>query len=172
MRSKRIFLKALVVGLFPAMGWLIPASLWGQAVTMAGATLHANAAVAQLEQQAFELFSTPARFGEAGTLLERAGRMLPPEDVAAIDLLIQAARLEHFAGDLTHARACMRAAGWRALGNGQVRVAANAYADAALIAVEQKDLAGAEELVAIVNLLARWPGVTASERREILKRIG
>lgn len=172
MRIERRFLKVLAVGIFPAMGWLVPASLWCQAVTLGGATLTASAEVARLEQEAQALYSTPARFGEAGVLLERAGRLLAVEDLPAVDLLIQAARLEYYAGDLGHARACMSDAGWRALGNGRVQVAANAYADAAVIAMEQGDQVAAEEFVAIVKLLARWPGVGEKARRQILDRIG
>ena len=50
--------------------------------------------------------------------------------------------------------------------------AANAYADAALIAIEQHDQAGAVKLVKIVNLLAQWPGVTSQQAKQIRSRIG
>lgn len=152
------------------LGWLVPALAWAQIVSVAGADGTA-AAVEQLSQQATALYSTPAKWGEAGALLEQAGRMLPVEDPVGVGLLKQAAQLQAHVGDLARARANMKEVGWRALGQGSVVLAANAYADAALIAVEQGDLPAARQLVDIVQLLSRWPGVNASQRRQILKRI-
>jgi hypothetical protein len=85
--------------------------------------------------------------------------------------MIRAARLQYFGGALAKAQASMKEAGWRALGQGQVKVAANAYADAALIAVAQHDEDAALKLVGIVKLLAQWPGVTPAEARQIRTRI-
>ena len=172
MTNKRIFQWVMGIALIPAMSWLLPASLWGQAATVPAAALVAEVTPAALELKAEDLSTDPTRFGEAGDLLEQAARMLAVEDPASVSLLIRAARLQYFDGGLAKSIASMKEAGWRALGQGRVQVAANAYADAALIAIAQQDNAEAVKLVRIVKLLAQWPGVTTAQARQIKGRIG
>lgn len=163
----------VVFGSMASLGaWLLPAALWGQAVTVATAGIYANATPAELMERAGSLFDTPARFGEAGDMLQAAGQKLAVEDPASVQLLVKAARLQYFAGNLAAARANLKEAGWRALGQGDVATAADLYGDAAIIAIEQKDATAANELVRIVRLLADWPGVTPSQHRRIMKRLG
>ncbi|NJD08982.1 MAG: hypothetical protein FIB01_00570 [Gemmatimonadetes bacterium] len=171
MTSKRIIRIVLGIALIPALGWLVPASLWGQATTFPAAAAYVTATPAELESMAEDLASSPDRFGEAGDLLAQAAHKLAVEDAASVALLIRAARLQYFGGALADARANMKEAGWRALGQGSVRVAANAYADAALIAVAQHDNDGAIELGRVVKLLAQWPGVSVADARQIRSRI-
>jgi len=170
MMTKRVVLRVLGILAIPTVGWLVPAVLWGQATSIPSAATNVVPA-AQLVMMAEELSSTPTRFQEVGVLFEKAARQLPVEDPASVDLLIRAARLHYYGGSLVQAKSAMKEAGWRALGQGHVRVAANAYADAALIALAQEDKAAATDLVAIVKLLEKWPGVTAAEQRQIRKRI-
>lgn len=171
MTSKRIIRMVLGIALIPAMGWLLPAALWGQVATLPATAAYASATPAELTSMALDLASSPDRFGEAGDLLAQAAHKLPVEDPSSVELLIRAARLQYFGGALTAARSNMKEAGWRALGQGQVRVAANAYADAALIAVAQQDKPAAVELAGVVNLLARWPGVSTADARQIRSRV-
>lgn len=171
MTSRRIFRLLTGMAVIPAMGWLFPAVLWCQLPAASGATLYASVTPADLELKAADLCSDPATFGQAGDLFEQAARMLPVEAAQSVDLLVRAARLQYWAGALTRARTNMKEAGWRALGQGQVRRAANAYADAALIAAADKDEAGVVQLAKIVQLLAKWPGVTPAESRQIRSRI-
>jgi len=162
----------MVAAAFPAMGWLAPACLWGQVPAVTGAaTLYTEVTPATLELKAEGLMTSLDNAGQAGDLLEQAGRMLAVEDANSVGLLIRAARLHYFNGELAQARQAMKDAGWRALGQGFPVAAANAYTDAALIAVAQKDVDGARELAAIVNLIAHWPGLTTAERRQIKSRI-
>jgi len=170
MMTKRVALRVVGFVAVPMLAWLMPAMLLGQATSIPAATAAVMPA-AQLVTMAEELSSTPARFQEAGVLLDRAGRQLPVEDPASVGLLVRAARLHYFGGALEQARSAMKEAGWRALGQGHVRTAANAYADAALIALAQDDKAAATDLVAIVKLLEEWPGVTVADRRQIRSRI-
>jgi hypothetical protein len=172
MTKKQAFLRMVGIAVIPALGWLLPAALWGQVASIPAAALYAGLTPAELELKAEDLSTSPDRFGEAGDLLEQAGRLMAVEDPASVKMMIRAARLQYFGGSLEKARASMKEAGWRALGQGQVLTAANAYADAALIAIEQHDQAGAVKLVKIVNLLAQWPGVTSQQAKQIRSRIG
>jgi hypothetical protein len=171
MTSKRTIRLLIGFAMIPAMGWLLPAALWGQDPAVAGASVYATVTPAGLKLRAEDLSSDPATFGQAGDLFEQAARMLPVEDEAGVGLLIRAARLQYFGGALDRALVSMKEAGWRALGQGKVQVAANAYADAALIAVADQDKEAALKLAGIVKLLAQWPGVTPAESRQINKRI-
>lgn len=172
MTSKRTIQMLIGFAVIPAMGWLLPASLWGQTPAVSGATLYATVTPAELELRAEDLSSDPTRFGQAGDLFEQAAKLMPVEDEASVGLLVRAARLQYFGGALDKAMATMKEAGWRALGQGRVQAAANAYADAALIALVDQDRKAATQLVGIVKLLAQWPGVTKTESRQIMKRIG
>jgi len=166
MTTKRVFLRLLGIAVVPAVGWLLPTSLQGQ-VRVALNTPYATPVVSV---QAI-LTTDPSQFLQAGILFDEAGRRLAVENPASVGLLVRAARLQYFGGDLTQARSAMKEAGWRALGQGQVQVAANAYADAALIALAQGDRLAATDDVAKVQVLAQWPGVSGAERRQIMKRI-
>lgn len=167
MSSKQWQRVLVVVGFW----WIIPACLWGQGVNP-GAAVVATLTPAQVMEQAQVLFGEPAHFGDAADMLEKAGIATPLEDVGGASLLVAAARIQVYTGELARARRNMQEAGWRALGNGKLLMAANAYADAALIALQQKDDTAAREYVRIVKLLADWPKVSAAERRQILSRIG
>ena len=167
MSSKRWQRVLVAVGFW----WIIPACLWGQGVNP-GAAVVATLTPAQVMAQAQQLFGEPEHFGAAADMLEKAGIATPLEDVGGANLLVAAARIQVYTGELARARRNMQEAGWRALGNGKLLLAANAYADAALIAQRQNDEPAAREYVRIVKLLAQWPKVSAAERRQILSRIG
>lgn len=171
MTSRHTFRMIMGIALIPALGWLLPAALWGQVTALPAAAAYVSATPAELEVMAEDLATSPDRFGEAGNLLAQAAHKLAVEDPAGVNLLIRAARLQYFGGALTDAKASMKEAAWRALGQGQVKVAANAYTDAALIAVAQQDQASALHLAGVVKLLAQWPGISTADARQIRSRI-
>lgn len=171
MTSKRMIRTVLGIALIPALGWLVPAALWGQVSTLPAAAAYVSTSPAELVAMAADLYSIPERFGEAGDLLAEAGRKLAVEDPASVDLLVRGARLQYFGGSLPAALTNMKEAGWRALGQGQVQEAANRYADAALIAIAQQDSKETVKLARIVKLLAQWPGVSFDEAKQIRSRI-
>lgn len=151
------------------------AMAFGLAPAYASAQLPAPATASysvMLLQNAQNLFiDGQARFVEAAAMLDQAGHAMPEDDATSADVLVWAARVAAYNGDLAEARDNMEEAAWRAMGNGKLMVAANAYADAALIALRQGDNAGAKELVRRVLVVANWKGLKYAERKQILDRI-
>ncbi|MGH7501957.1 MAG: hypothetical protein ACREL7_09390 [Longimicrobiales bacterium] len=126
---------------------------------------------AQLEQHARSLYNQRAKYADAADLLLRASALRPQGDAQAADNLIMAGRLRYYIGDLTDARRAFFNAAERAVRNGQVLAAANAYIDAAFVAVEQERQADAHEMIEAARRLAGSPHLRDGERNELKIRI-
>jgi hypothetical protein len=125
----------------------------------------------ELYQRAVALYDKPSQFREAAQLLIASARLRSPDDPAAFTSLWMAGRLYSAARDRRNAQRTLEEAARLALGNGEVVEAANAFLDAAFIAVDRRD-DGALELVVLAQRLATSSHLQNGQREAILKRIG
>ncbi|MEJ2547855.1 MAG: hypothetical protein P8125_08560, partial [Gemmatimonadota bacterium] len=88
-----------------------------------------------LHQQAIDLYEFPERWGEAADLHRKAAENLPKNDAGQFFGYSRAALLYFYAGELAAARRSMEDAAEVAEATGDVLTAANAFVDAAFIAV-------------------------------------
>jgi hypothetical protein len=124
-----------------------------------------------LHQQAIDLYETPERWGEAGDLHREAAENLPENDAGQFFGYSRAALLYFHAGELAAARRSMEDAAQVAEATGDVVTAANAFVDAAFIAVAEDYDGKQREFVAEARELADSPVFSAAERQDVLARI-
>ena len=111
------------------------------------------------------------RYGDAARLHRRSAQLRDAEDALGFRCLKEAAALAYAAGDRSGARADMAAAASQALARGDLRLAADAYLDAAWIAQEQKNPRQVWELGHRAEMLADSPLLGLSDRTAIMQRI-
>ena len=138
------------------------------ATMVAGQVRRADA----LSERASRLFESPVRYREAARLLRQAAELRAGDDGRATKELLIAGRLSYYAGDLSTAQRTLEDGAERALENGQLSIAANAYIDAAFSALARKDAADALAFVRRAQRLAASPHLLRAEQDEILSRIG
>lgn len=122
------------------MGWVVGA-LVGVAVT--GAPVQAQSVVpsgpelaAELETEAYRLHSMADRWADAASLYVAAAQLRQHEDPQARQNLFLAANLYYQAGDKQAAVSALEAAGTRAVSSGDPALAAQMFANAAIVAEE------------------------------------
>jgi hypothetical protein len=125
----------------------------------------------ELEERAAALLVQPARYGEAARLYQDAAALRNVSDPRAVEALMKAAHLYHYANRLFDARKAMEQAARRALANGDVVAAAQANVEAALFAHKQGKQAQANRLGRTALQLATSPLLTAHQRASIIGRI-
>jgi hypothetical protein len=125
----------------------------------------------KLEQQAYDLFSQPGRYGHAAKLLQRAAETRDVGDPLRVRDLHMASRLSYYKGNEMKAFVLMQQSADEALATGDVIGAANHYVDAAFLA---KSAGRVDEAVAMVKkatLLAGSPLIDVASRTAILTRV-
>ncbi len=125
----------------------------------------------RLHSEAVELLPQAGEAARTARLLERAAELRPACDVKATQELTWAARAYHSLGRTEKARVTMLRAAERAVWTGDVVAAANAYLDAAALAVELADKVAAVDAVARAEVLTSSPLLTDGQRQQILARI-
>lgn len=125
-----------------------------------------------LYKEAVRHFNSPARHAYSAELLVESAQLLPVTNPIATPRLVMAARLYGHAGDMARAGSVMELAATRALESGDVIAAANAFADAAIYAVEQNQPQRARALVARARALAQSPLLDVAQRAAIMERTG
>jgi hypothetical protein len=124
-----------------------------------------------LHERAAQLFEFPLRYRDAARLLREAALLRSPDDPVAVDELLLAGRLWHYARDWGSARRAFDEAAARSLGNGEITMAAHAYVDAAFNATAHAAWDEARQFVGKVERLAASPHLQVSERDGIYDRL-
>lgn len=138
------------------------APVGGGSTSITADVLHARAA---------SLFETPDRYATAAQLLVRAAGEREAGDAVATKELITAAKLYSYAGRARIARSTMTQAAERALADGDVRLSAHAYVDAAILSAALQDAPGASDLLLRARRLAMATHLSANDRDAILGRL-
>ena len=125
----------------------------------------------ELEEQAAALLDQPARYGEAARLYTESASLRSTTDARAIESLVRAAHLYHYANRLFDARKTMEQAANRALLSGDVLRASQANLEAALFAYKQGKRTKAGELGRKALKLAQSPLLTDEQRATVTARI-
>jgi hypothetical protein len=122
------------------VGWVVGTFV---AVAVAGSSAQAQSAVpsgpefaAELEAEAYRLHSMPARWSDAASLYVAAAQLRQREDPQARQNLFVAANLYYQAGDKQAAVMALESAGARAVSSGDAVLAAQMFANAAIVAEE------------------------------------
>lgn len=146
--------------------FLFAAPLSGQTVA-----LHdEGTSAAQLEFEALKLHNQPTEYARAADLyLEASVRRLPTDPVVVHDRRM-AARLLFYAGD-DRAAETMESAGEAALRMGDVIEAAEAFLDAAWLAMEREDIPEVERLAERAETLMASPLVSDAQKADVLDRV-
>ena len=124
-----------------------------------------------LHVAALALYETPSRWAEAGELHEKAAKELVKNDAGQFFGFNRAAALYLYAGETARSRRAMERAASVAEATGDVFTAANAWVDAAFIAIAEGFTAKTREFVANARTLADSEVLSESDRAGILARI-
>ena len=130
-----------------------------------------NARADSLEARAREMYST-SRWYIVAARLHRRAALLRGDDPKAVESFRSAAWLYSVAGKHQLAREMMENAAERATAFGDVEGAANAYIDAAYLAIESSRQDQVPDILARMHAVLSSPLLTESRRAGILKRIG
>jgi len=122
------------------MGWVASALV---GVAVAGSPAQAQSAVpsgpelaAELEAEAYRLHTLPDRWADAASLYVAAAELRQHEDPTARQNLFLAANLYYQSGDKRAAVSALESAGTRAVSVGDSALAAEMFANAAIVAEE------------------------------------
>lgn len=124
-----------------------------------------------LHQTAISLYEFPSQWKRAGDLHLEAAESLPRNDAGQFFGFSRAAILYFHAGDFDDARRAMEDAAEVAEATGDAYVAANAYVDAAFIAIAEGFAGKKREFVQDAKRLADSDAVTPEGRADIMARI-
>lgn len=124
-----------------------------------------------LHVEALALYETPARWAEAGELHEKAAKELVKNDAGQFFGYNRAAALYLYAGETARSRRAMERAASVAEATGDEFTAANAWVDAAFIAIAEGFTAKKREFVANARILLDSDTMSASDRASVLARI-
>ena len=124
-----------------------------------------------LHQTAISLYEMPTYWELAGDLHKRAADALPRNSAGQFFGYSRAAVLYFHAGEFDDARRSMEDAAEVAEATGDVFTAANAYVDAAFIAIAEGYAGKKREFVSEARILADSESITEEEKADILARI-
>ncbi len=133
--------------------------------------IEVNVLQTDLHQQAIDLYEFPERWGEAADLHRQAAENLTKNDAGQFFGYSRAALLYFYAGELPAARRSMEDAAEVAAATGDALTAANAFVDAAFIAVAEGYDGKQREFVGEAEELIESPVLTDEDRSAILARI-
>ncbi len=124
-----------------------------------------------LHRQAMDLYEVPERWAEAADLHRRAAERLAPNDAGQFFGFSRASLLYFYAGETGQARKNMERAARVAEATGDLLTAADAWVDAAFIAVAEGYAGKKREFVREARTLAESDLVSDAARARILARI-
>lgn len=124
-----------------------------------------------LHQTAISLYEFPSFWELAADLHKQAADNLPRNDAGQFFGYSRAAVLYFYAGEFDDARRSMEDAAEVAEATGDVFTAANAYVDAAFVAIAEGFAGKKREFVSEARELAESEWITAEEKADILARI-
>ncbi len=124
-----------------------------------------------LHQVAISLYELPSFWELAADLHKQAADNLPRNDAGQFFGYSRAAVLYFHAGEFDDSRRAMEDAAQVAVATGDVFTAANAYVDAAFVAIAEGFAGKKREFVREARELAESEWLTAEERADILARI-
>ncbi len=124
-----------------------------------------------LHQVAISLYELPSYWELAGDLHKQAADNLPRNDAGQFFGYSRAAVLYFHAGEFDDSRRAMEDAAQVAVATGDVFTAANAYVDAAFVAIAEGFAGKKREFVREARELAESEWLTAEEKAGILARI-
>ena len=124
-----------------------------------------------LHQRAMDLYEIPARWAEAADLHRQAAEQLLDNDAGQFFGFSRASLLYFYAGETGQARKNMERAARVAEATGDILTAANAWVDAAFIAVADGYAGKTREFVREARLLADADVVSEEARAALLARI-
>ena len=125
----------------------------------------------QLEAEAAALPTMTKEFPKAAGLYEKAANARQADDAEKATNLRRAAYLRYYSGDTRAGGRLMERAAQHSAAMGDVAIAANAYIDAALIAIERAELERAVALGHKAELLVSSPLLDETQRAGLLGRI-
>ncbi|CAN5797666.1 hypothetical protein BH23GEM9_BH23GEM9_16150 [soil metagenome] len=156
---------AIVVGAVPATAMQAGSMMIASADEPSTERAHA------LRAQAEELFSKPSQWRRAARLLEQSAQLRSADDPGAYTCWMNAARLQAGMGSFSAARRNLEKAAAHAVARGEVVDAANAYIDAAHVAVKEGQAHQAVGLIEKASLLASSPLLDGEQAARINARI-
>lgn len=124
-----------------------------------------------LHQTAISLYELPQFWGLAADLHKQAAENLPRNDAGRFFGFSRAGLLYFYSGDFVDARRSMEDAAQVAEATGDAFTAANAYVDAAFVAIAEGYAGKKREFVNEARELAGSESLTAEEKAGILERI-
>jgi hypothetical protein len=111
-------------------------------------------------------------YRRAGRLFQQAAASRAVDDRQALESLRMAGLVTYYGKDLRRSRSIMVERAERALRLGEVDQAANAYIDAAFLAVELRDGGAALAFAENARMLADSPFLSAGQRNNLAHRLG
>lgn len=125
----------------------------------------------ELELEALKLHGDRDQYARAASLYLEAAGLRAPSDPMVVHDYRMAARLFYYDDDGEGARTTMEAAGDAALRMGDVVEAAQAFLDAAWLAMHRNNVAEVERLAERAELLMSSPIVPEEQKAAVLNRI-
>jgi hypothetical protein len=160
MRVPTLFAGAILLAVAPA-----------SAQSLAMNTPSRSADPLTLEVEALKLHDSPDQYLRAADLYIEAAMLRRPADPLVVHNHRMAARLLFYAGDGVRAQITMEAAGQAALRTGDVVEAAQAFLDAAWLALRRNNVDEMTRLAESAELLMESPLVPEDQRQAVLGRI-
>lgn len=161
--------------LFQAFFLAVVVSAWwptyGSAQTFLKSSSNNLPKAIKLHDEAVSLYPYPNRAWDAARLHIQEVNYRSASDPEAIESLAMAAHLFGYAGRPGEARRVMEQAATRALSNGDVDRAAQAYLQAGFFAQRETNSIEAKRLVEKAMVLTRSPSITTSVRDAIRERV-
>lgn len=118
------------------------------------------------------LHCQPPDYRKAARLFQQAAASRAVDDRKALENLQMAGLLAYYGKDLRRSRSIMGERAERALRLGEVHEAANAFIDAAFLAVELRDGPAAVRYAENARLLADSPVLSVAQRDNLSQRLG
>ena len=148
------------------------ASLAAQPMGEVEPTRYSNPTADQLEQAAERLARDPKHYGDAASAYEQAAALRGGADPRSADLLINAARVYHAAGEPSSAIRVLLHLAEQSLASGRVTAAADALIDGAWVARDAGRADAALELARRALMLTDSPLLSPEERTRLRGRLG
>jgi hypothetical protein len=170
MRTHHIFSALLACTAFVATQ---PTASVAQAPTGQLASEEAFERAQRLEADAWGILNCqPVNYRKAARLFQQAAASRAFDDRRALENLRMAGLLAYYGKDLRRSRSIMAERAERALRLGEVHEAADAYIDAAFLAVELRDGPAAVGYAENARLLADSPLLSVAQRDNLSHRLG
>ena len=126
----------------------------------------------ELEKEARAHLDGSGDWEEAANLLRKAVDLRPDHDPVKVDNLREAARIAHHLGDVNQALRDAHRAAEAGRRQGHVLAAAEAYLEAAWLAVEVGDRDRATRYLEEADVISRSPYLSDQQRDRLLGRMG